>query len=83
MTTYKSILTRVEEGPDGLRLRTLTDDERRLIAAAPALLAACEAVAAANAYGDDVPDWYENDRDWIINAEAARLVAAAIKEAQA
>jgi len=55
MNIYKSILTYVEEGPDGLHLRTLTDDEQRLIAAAPALLATCEALSAWFDESSEVP----------------------------
>ena len=51
-------------------------------APAPDLLTACEAVAAANAYGNDVPNWYEDDGAWIINTGAARLVAQAIAKAK-
>ncbi len=73
MTTYKSILTRVEEGPDGLHLRSLTDDEQCLLAAAPALLAERDALRASLRV---LLDWCERMR-----VDDKHLIGSICKEA--
>ena len=73
MNIYKSILTYVEEGPDGLRLRTLTDDEQRLIAAAPALLAERDALRASLRV---LLDWCER-----VQVDGKHLIGSVCREA--
>jgi len=54
-------------------------EQERRAACYPALVAAVEAIEAANGYGLDVPEHIDDDHDWLVTAGAIRKCAEAMR----